>query len=393
MSINVQFYSTLRLKMPKNGAKKSTKTSTKSSFKFFLISNKFRISFAIFIALISVYLHQSFKISRHDSVDTKGLSKYWLHGNKTELEYKSLEKVLDKMSFEKIVMIFEKNKDIHMDWHLSWTYDGHQTDHSINFDKLKPYQKLNHFPGNEALTSKRILAAKVKSKFIPRAFDNVDDLRTFANLNPNRKFIYKTETEISIKSIVEMDLEKTERKFVQEYIENPLLVDGHKFDFGVFVAITSIDPLRLYYYPDNISLRFCAEPYNPFNASEINRYTSSKAAILGADFPAINNRLKSDKTVKRALESHFKARGIDFTTIWSSVEESIRNVVIDTESYFIKEVESSNNRWRICEWCHVMNFRKFKFKISNYETSKNFFKIQYSIHDTISQLFLNRTKF
>lgn len=328
--------------MTKKGSKKSSKVSSKSTSKALLITklenNKFRISVGIFIALISVYLYQSFKISRHDSIDTNGLFRYWLHGNKTEFEFKSVEKVLDEMGLKKIVMTFEKNEDIHMDWHLSWTFDQ-QADRSINFDKLKPYQRLNHFPGNDVLTTKRLLAAKVKSKYVPRAFDNVEDLKTFVDLNPDKKFIYKTDAGISLKSIAEMDLEKSERKFVQEYIGNPLLLDGHKFDFGVFAVITSIDPLRLYYYSDNISLRFCAQPYNPFIASEINRYTSSASGILGSDFPEIKIRLKSDKTVKRALESHFKGKGIDFQTIWSSVEESIRNIVLDTEKYFVKEVK------------------------------------------------------
>jgi Tubulin-tyrosine ligase family len=324
--------------MTKKSAKKTLSTSTKSSSLVLKLSqNKFRISFGIFIVLFSSYLHQSFKLSRHDSIDTNGLYSYWLDGNKTELEYKSLVKVLNEMGLKQITMTFKKNEDIHMDWHLSWTR-GHQVDRSINFDKLKPYQKLNHFPGNDVLVSKRLLAAKVKSKYIPRAFDNVDDLRTFADLNPNQKFVYKTEAGISIKSIAEMDLEKSERRLVQEYIGNPLLLDGHKFDFGVFVAVTSIDPLRLYYYPENISLRFCEKPYNPFNASEITRYTSGGSGIIGADFPEIKKRLKGDKTVKRALEAHFKEKGIDINTVWSSVEESIRNVVIETEKYFVKEV-------------------------------------------------------
>jgi tubulin monoglycylase TTLL15 len=261
-----------------------------------------------------------------------------LHGNKTELEYKSLEKVLNEMGLKRIEMTFKKNEDIHMDWHLSWTH-GPQVDLSINFDKLKPYQRLNHFPGNDVLTSKRMLAAKVKSKYIPRVFESAEDLKTFADLNPNRKFIYKNEAGISIKSIAEMDLEKSERRLVQEYIGNPLLMDGHKFDFGVFVVITSIDPLRLYVYPENISLRFCARPYNPLNSSETNRYSSSESGILAQDFPGINSRLKRDKTAKRALESYFRDKGIDFKTIWSNVEECIRNVAVDTEKYFEKEVK------------------------------------------------------
>lgn len=304
-----------------------------------LESSKFRISFGIFIVLFSAYLHQSFKISRHDSIDTNGLYSYWLHGNRTELEYKSLEKVLNEMGLSSIVMTFRENEDIHMDWHLSWT-SGLQADLPINFDKTKPHQKFNHFPGNDVLTTKRLLAAKLKSKYVPRAFDNVGDLKLFAASNPNQKFFFKNQEETSIKSIVDLDLENSERRFVQKYIKNPLLIDGHKFDLGLFVAITSIDPLRLYYYPDHILLQFCALPYRSSNSSEVQRFDCSSAGISGADFPEVKNRLTNTKTVKRAFESHLHERGINFRTIWSSVEDSIRNVVMETENFFIKEVKT-----------------------------------------------------
>ena len=356
--------------MAKKGQRKNITSSTQSNFKSSILlklkARKFHFSFGIFIAVISVYLHQSFKISRFDSINKNGLYKYWLDSNETELEYKSVEKVLNEMKMKKIEMTFRKNEDIHMSWELSWTR-GQQADLSINFDKLKPYQKLNHFPGNDVLTTKRILAAKIKSKYVPKAFDTVRDLEIFANLNPSRKFIFKNEAGTSIKSIAEMDLGKSERKFVQEYIENPLLLGGHKFDFGVFVVITSIDPLRLYYYPENILLRFCAEPYNPFNTSDTRQFSSSGSGVLSEDFPEINNHLKRDKTAKRALESYFKDKGIDFTTIWSSVEECIRNVVIDTEKYFIKEVNVKVEKKRVETKQNVSRFVLRNLKISTRE--------------------------
>jgi len=48
---------------------------------------------------------------------------------------------------------------------------------------------------------------------------------------------------------------------VSEYIHNPLLFDGFKFDLRVYVAITSINPLRLYIYEDGLT-RFATGKYN-----------------------------------------------------------------------------------------------------------------------------------
>ena len=40
---------------------------------------------------------------------------------------------------------------------------------------------------------------------------------------------------------------------VSEYVNNPLLIDGYKFDLRVYVALTSINPLRVYIYDDGLA--------------------------------------------------------------------------------------------------------------------------------------------
>ena len=34
----------------------------------------------------------------------------------------------------------------------------------------------------------------------------------------------------------------------QKYISNPLTIDGHKFDFRIYMLIASVDPLIVYYH-------------------------------------------------------------------------------------------------------------------------------------------------
>ena len=47
---------------------------------------------------------------------------------------------------------------------------------------------------------------------------------------------------------------------VQEYIRNPCLLNGFKFDLRVYVLVTSISPLRIFVFNDGLA-RFATEPY------------------------------------------------------------------------------------------------------------------------------------
>ena len=77
-----------------------------------------------------------------------------------------------------------------------------------------------------------------------------------AKINPESLFVQKSSDHrgISIRKMEDLNLQ-AEGTFVQEYVRRPLLVDGHKFDIGVYTIQTSIDPLRVYIYNGDMILR------------------------------------------------------------------------------------------------------------------------------------------
>lgn len=145
------------------------------------------------------------------------------------------------------------------DWNLLWSHDYPFRSLYPNLHKLKSHQKVNHFPGTGFITNKVDLATS-ESEYIPKAFKlpkNKDEFLEYASINKDALFLEKHNQHrgISLKNVTEIDFESGE-SFVQEFVQKPFLVDGHKFDIGVYVVITSVNPLRAYWYKGDVLFRY-----------------------------------------------------------------------------------------------------------------------------------------
>lgn len=164
---------------------------------------------------------------------------------------------------------------------------------SPDTDEISPisvYQRFNHFP-----YSKRILGNKAElayiiqknphtrefPRFFPRTFilpADKDNLYRHMKLHPNQQFISKPaggSCGHGIKIVKFSDFYSIPSdNVVSEYIQKPLCIDGFKFDFRIYVLVTSFAPLRAFVYKEGLA-RFATESYSSYTQNVYSHLTNA----------------------------------------------------------------------------------------------------------------------
>lgn len=159
-----------------------------------------------------------------------------------------------------------------------WVDTSNILDHFVT---IKPWQRINHFPGIINIARKTKLAEnlqKMKEKFgtdynffpttyiLPRDLPSMRESDLFTASGKSKcTFIVKPDGGCQGRGIFLTrslsaleDLKSTH--VAQRYIPNPLLIDGKKFDLRVYVLITSCAPLRIYIFRDGL-VRLCTQDF------------------------------------------------------------------------------------------------------------------------------------
>lgn len=193
---------------------------------------------------------------------------------------RSIERVFQSLQYE---FVNGSNND---DWDILWTIQypfasGNEPSHPffarVDAGKVREDQKLNHFPGIGLLISKSEMNENnAHLKYILPSFVMPFDeerLRKFIKEKPETKLVEKNVYNRGVQIIGPKQIDyKYSDFFYQQFLHNPFLIDGHAFDFGVFVLITSFDPVRVYRYDADVLFRFCKEKYYPFDPENTDKY-------------------------------------------------------------------------------------------------------------------------
>jgi tubulin polyglutamylase TTLL6/13 len=193
--------------------------------------------------------------------------------NVIDTEYDVIKEVVAQSLAWKISLSPEE------DWDITWT-DNYVPSEKLS--KMKLYQKINHFPGMHGICKKNYLAWNLNKmlklfpndyNFYPKTWVLPGDYKDFkSHVNKKKVFIVKPEASSQGRGIFLIrridDINCSDRYLVQEYLNDPYLIDGLKFDLRIYVLVTGCNPLRVFIHEDGLT-RLATESYTSPNASNL----------------------------------------------------------------------------------------------------------------------------
>lgn len=202
--------------------------------------------------------------------------KFWLSGQRHAEQDHFFRKTLEASGWQ-------QGDD--SDWQAAWVTGMPP---KAAFQATSPQHKMNHIPGNAALTIKsrlhdslnrmreRIIAQygedhpyTQRLAFFPRAYEMPHDYPALvedAAANPNKGWILKP-TNASKGQGVRVIGDPSEAPLapnwlVQEYIGNPHTIRGHKYVLRLYMLIAGIEPVRIYLYRQGFA-KLASAPWDP----------------------------------------------------------------------------------------------------------------------------------
>lgn len=321
--------------------------------KFFRVLNVY--SLTIIVGMLSIgavnFFNTSYKSNSESSQSVKCLEqpKYWgvcidhwnINGN-----LRTMDRVFNRLGF---VPVNGSNGD---DWDILWTieypYHHPQIKRSEQYDTLdnplKFHQRINRIPGFNFIAAKSFMTSNNRDiKYVLPGFffpAMIDDFKTYVKANPHARFVEKALGNRGVRLVEKDEINfKETNKYYQHFMENPFLVDGRFMDFGVFALISSIEPLRVYRYAQEVHLRFCPEPYYPLDTTNLDKYVISGSRLDFMRLP--ETKFYFDEygfSFKLSIEDYFERKGHNVTELWRKIDEAIVQLVVNNEHRMVKEV-------------------------------------------------------
>lgn len=139
------------------------------------------------------------------------------------------------------------------------------------------------------------------------------------------------------------EVPQNESLVISKYIDNPLLINGLKFDLRLYVLVTNFDPLKIYVYNEGL-VRFASEPYNIETIksnvyAHLTNYSINKKSENFVQNKTLNERDFGNKWSLSALQTHLERLGIDMKAVWARIYDAIIKSLISVEGHVVSALK------------------------------------------------------
>ncbi|XP_013384622.1 tubulin polyglutamylase TTLL4-like [Lingula anatina] len=213
---------------------------------------------------------------------------------------------------------------------------------------IRPQSKFNHIPASWHLGCKNMLAwglvrqqrkyGEEEYGFFPKTYQFPHDKQAFKrawDATPaGEMWIIKPACMSGGRGVsILTDLKEVPNDGVaQRYLLNPLLIDGAKMDLRIYVLVGSIDPLRVYIFPEG-EVRIAMEKYSMDN------FDRSDVHLTNFAVNKLNAEFTQDKLfdIRRTLTwfwHHLKEHyGAERQPIWDKIKDIVIKSILSGEEF------------------------------------------------------------
>ncbi|CAD8180271.1 unnamed protein product [Paramecium octaurelia] len=250
----------------------------------------------------------------------------------------NLEQTKYKVIEEAVQLLEWKVTPSEIECHIFWK-DTYVTDEE--YRRLLPYQRINHFPGSYMLGKKNELCRNLNRMrkmfpedydFFPRTWQLPYQSEEVRQKQGTGIFIVKPEANCQGRGIFltkKLDPFLDKHYVVQEYLCNPYLIDGLKFDLRIYVLLKSIYPLKVFMYQEGLA-RFSTKKYvkpQKKNLGSVTMHLTNYAINKRSkDFVFNNDTNKDDVGHKRSFTSvlkYLQDQGHDIKQLLNQIKQVI----------------------------------------------------------------------
>jgi len=235
------------------------------------------------------------------------------------------------------------------DWLVQWSGSGMK---DSAYQGLHEYQRVNHFPGSTELTRKDRMFLHLQEMketfgvsafdFVPETFVLPDQVEQFLECYERTKYLWIVKPHASsrgrgifiLRDLGELPLDEV--SVVSRYVENPMLIQGLKFDLRLYVLVTGFDPLRAYVYREGLT-RFASSPYSTEEEHlqdayrHLTNYSINKSAVNFVENREVQADNVGHKWSLSALNKHLRCVGADIELMWSRIMDLIAKTLLSVE--------------------------------------------------------------